>query len=79
MTTTKKAAVRRGFKLAVAHRAIKVRRHHTACKVGSRLVKLECPGCGYVLRATRVWIATGVPVCVCGARFEVVLGKVSMV
>ena len=69
----------RAVKAAAGRTAIKVHRRHTACKVGSRLVKLECPGCGYVLRSTRRWISEGTPWCVCGARFEVIEGKVPTV
>ena len=61
------------------HTAVKVHRRQSVCKVGSRLVKLECPGCGYVLRSTRRWIGDGTPWCVCGVRFEVMLGKVPTV
>ena len=40
-------------------------------KQGTRMIKLECGGCGYVARTTRKWIAVGVPVCCCGGEFEV--------
>lgn len=39
-------------------------------KVGSRLVKLQCPECGYVIRSTAKWIATGLPTCTCGCEFS---------
>lgn len=35
-------------------------------KAGTRLLKLECPGCGYVVRTTQKWIDTGLPTCHCG-------------
>lgn len=37
---------------------------------GSRLLKCECPGCGYVVRTTKKWIETGVPTCPCGKVME---------
>jgi hypothetical protein len=40
-------------------------------KQGTRMLKLECPGCGYVIRTTAKWIETGVPVCAaCKQGFE---------
>ncbi len=36
---------------------------------GGRLLKLECGGCGYVIRSTQKWIDTGTPTCVCGEEF----------
>lgn len=40
-------------------------------KAATRLVKCECPSCGYVLRTTRKWIdEVGLPVCPCGEEFE---------
>jgi hypothetical protein len=39
-------------------------------KDGTRLVKLECPGCGYILRTTAKWIETGLPTCCCGEEFQ---------
>lgn len=32
-------------------------------KGGTRLVKCECPKCGYVARVTRVWLEVGAPIC----------------
>jgi hypothetical protein len=40
-------------------------------KPGSRLVKLECPGCDYVIRTTQRWINEGLPTCHCGKGFAV--------
>lgn len=31
----------------------------------TRMLKLECPHCGYILRATQRWISKGVPYCYC--------------
>ena len=39
-------------------------------KQGTRLIKLTCPGCGYVLRTTQKWIETGLPTCACGEEFK---------
>lgn len=50
---------------------------HAALKLGAnqkkqstRLVKLECPGCGYIVRTTRKWLEQGVPSCSCGETFK---------
>jgi hypothetical protein len=32
--------------------------------------KAECRGCGYVIRVTHKWIATGLPMCPCGEQLE---------
>lgn len=39
-------------------------------KQGTRMLKLECPGCGYVVRTTAKWLDIGLPACCCGKRFE---------
>lgn len=39
---------------------------------GTRLIKVECGACGYVVRTTQKWIATGLPQCPCGEGMEVV-------
>lgn len=40
-------------------------------KQSTRLVKAECPGCGYVIRTTRKWIEeAGLPTCPCGQVFK---------
>jgi hypothetical protein len=39
-------------------------------KQGTRLLKLQCPGCGYIVRATAKWIDTGLPTCCCGEEFK---------
>ncbi len=51
----------------------------TSCRVtngpkaatGGRLLKLECGGCGYVIRSTQKWIDIGTPTCPCGDEFHV--------
>lgn len=40
----------------------------TAKKQSTRLLKVECPDCGYTARITAKWIETGLPVCPCGER-----------
>jgi len=40
-------------------------------KQSTRLIKLACPDCGYVVRTTNKWIEQGVPTCCCGEQFEV--------
>jgi len=38
---------------------------------GTRLLKAECPECGYVIRVTAKWInEAGLPTCPCGGLFE---------
>jgi hypothetical protein len=37
-------------------------------KAGTRLLKAECPTCGYTIRITRRWICVGLPVCPCDTR-----------
>jgi hypothetical protein len=39
-------------------------------KPGSRLLKCECPDCGYVVRTTAKWLAIGTPTCACGTEME---------
>lgn len=39
-------------------------------KVGSRLIKCECPSCSYTVRVTRKWLAVGNPTCPCGETME---------
>lgn len=40
-------------------------------KQSTRLVKLECMGCGYIVRTTDKWISTGLPTCTCGSDFHI--------
>lgn len=39
-------------------------------KQGTRMIRLECPECGYLARTTRKWLEVGVPSCPCGAEME---------
>ena len=39
-------------------------------KQGTRMIKIECPECGYTLRTTQKWIDTGIPTCCCGSDME---------
>ena len=39
-------------------------------KQSTRMIKLKCRDCGYTVRTTRQWIATGLPVCPCGSEME---------
>lgn len=39
-------------------------------KQTTRMIKLECPECGYTIRTTRRWIAVGMPTCPCGTEFN---------
>jgi predicted RNA-binding Zn-ribbon protein involved in translation (DUF1610 family) len=40
-------------------------------KQTTRLIKLTCPKCGYIIRTTEKWIEEGVPKCHDGSRFRV--------
>jgi hypothetical protein len=42
-------------------------------KEGTRMLKLECPSCGWAARTTRKWIEAGLPTCSCGTPVELVL------
>lgn len=37
----------------------------------TRMIKIECPECGYIVRTTQKWIDVGLPTCVCGEDMEV--------
>ncbi len=37
--------------------------------LSTRLLKCQCENCGYTIRVTRKWMATGLPTCVCGTKF----------
>lgn len=39
-------------------------------KAGTRMLKVECPDCGYTCRTTAKWLAVGVPTCACGTPME---------
>ena len=34
-------------------------------KQSTRLIKCECPACGYVVRVAQKWLDTGLPICPC--------------
>jgi len=36
----------------------------------TRLLKVECPDCGYVVRVTRKWLDVGLPTCCCGTEMK---------
>ena len=38
-------------------------------KQGTRMLKLTCSDCGYLVRTTAQWIETGLPTCCCGGEF----------
>lgn len=35
---------------------------------GTRMLKVECPNCGYIVRTTAKWLDQGVPTCPCGVH-----------
>lgn len=37
-------------------------------KQTTRMLKVECPDCGYTVRTTQKWIDFGLPTCVCGGE-----------
>lgn len=39
-------------------------------KQSTRLLKVECPKCGYTVRVTRKWLDVGVPTCCCGTKMK---------
>lgn len=39
-------------------------------KQSTRLLKAECPSCGYVVRITQKWVDYGLPTCPCGEEFQ---------
>ena len=39
-------------------------------KQGTRMLKLECPECGYTVRTTAKWIEAGLPTCPCGEEMQ---------
>lgn len=42
----------------------------TEKKQTARMLKLEAPCCGYVVRTTKKWLEVGVPSCPCGTEME---------
>lgn len=44
-------------------------------KRGTWLIKVVCPSCGYVVRATRKWLRAGLPTCPCGRRMAEMLPR----
>lgn len=39
-------------------------------KQGTRMLKLECPSCGYLVRTAAKWLEVGVPTCPCGEKMR---------
>ena len=42
----------------------------SAVKQGTRMLRLSCSGCGYILRTTQRWVNEGLPTCHCGTTFS---------
>ena len=42
----------------------------TPKKQGTRMLKVECPKCGYTVRTTSKWLKVGVPTCPCGTLMK---------
>jgi hypothetical protein len=40
-------------------------------KQRTRLLKVVCADCGYMIRTTQQWIDTGLPTCACGSEMAV--------
>jgi len=39
-------------------------------KQSTRLLKVECPKCGYTVRVTHKWLDVGTPTCCCGTKMK---------
>lgn len=52
------------------HKRISVNAAGTVKKQTTRMLKVECPACGYVVRTTAKWLELGTPTCVCGESME---------
>jgi len=39
-------------------------------KQPTRMLKLVCPGCGYIVRTSKKWVDRGLPTCYCGIELE---------
>src|SRR5574343_787851 len=39
-------------------------------KQGTRMLKVECPSCGYTVRTTAKWLSVGLPTCPCGCEMQ---------
>jgi len=50
----------------------KISVHPDDKKQGTRMLKLLCPGCGYLARTTKKWIELGTPTCMCGKKMDAV-------
>lgn len=44
----------------------------TRIKDGTRLIKCECPNCGYIVRTTHKWLEMGTPICPCDGETSMV-------
>ena len=40
-------------------------------KQSTRMNKIVCPECGYLVRTTKKWLEVGLPTCCCGTQMEV--------
>jgi hypothetical protein len=40
-------------------------------KQTTRMIKAECPNCGYVIRTSKKWADVGLPDCCCGGFFQI--------
>lgn len=36
----------------------------------TRMLKIECIDCGYIVRTTQKWVDVGLPICACGGEME---------
>jgi len=46
------------------------RMHNGQKKQSTRMLKVLCPGCGYIVRTTQKWAEVGLPSCPCGEQME---------
>ncbi len=49
------------------NQGITLQAHSAHPKQSTRMLKVECPDCGYTVRTTRKWLELGTPTCVCGS------------
>lgn len=52
------------------HKGMTVGENPLKPKQTTRMLKVECPACGYTLRTSAKWIEVGLPTCVCGTKME---------
>jgi len=72
---TKRAAGAEAFLSKIAFRRDIFAKHRAGAAAkpksgGTRMLKCECPACGYLVRITQKWLDVGTPVCPCGEEMS---------